>query len=76
MPEPEPRNAWSGMGVGWAIASTIVAGIAAVGGLGYLVDLLVGTDQHVFAGLGFLIGGFGGMYVVFLRWGRGNGEDG
>jgi hypothetical protein len=62
------------MGVGWAIASTIIAGIAAVGGIGYLVDWLVGTEKHVFTGIGFLIGGFGGMYAVYLRWGRGKGD--
>jgi F0F1-type ATP synthase assembly protein I len=64
---------WSGVGTGWAISSTLLGGMLAVGGLGYLVDRLVGTT-HVFTGIGFVIGGAGGVYAVYLRYGRG--EDG
>jgi F0F1-type ATP synthase assembly protein I len=67
-----PRDAWSGMGTGWAITSTMIGGIAAWGGLGYLADRLAGT-QHVFVPIGFLLGAAGAVYVVWLRYGRGEG---
>ncbi len=71
-----PRNdAWSGMGVGWAITATMLGGILAWGGLGYLADWLLNTG-HVFTALGFVLGAAGGIYIVYLRYGRGDGEDG
>jgi len=64
---------WSGVGTGWAISGTLLGGMLALGGLGYLVDRLLGT-AHVFTAIGFLVGGAGGVYSVYLRYGRG--EDG
>ena len=32
-----PDNAWSGMGTGWSITSTLIAGMLAWGGIGYLL---------------------------------------
>lgn len=66
------REAWSGMGVGWAITSTMIGGIAAWGAIGYLVDRLVGTDR-VFVSIGFVLGAVGATYLVWLRYGRGEG---
>jgi hypothetical protein len=57
------------MGIGWEIVGTLVAGIAAIGGLGYLVDWLAGTD-FVFTGIGFVLGAAGAIYSVYLRFGR------
>jgi hypothetical protein len=51
------------MGLGWAITGT-------------LVDRLVGTDRNVFAAVGIVLGAVGGIYVVYLRHGRGNDGDG
>ena len=68
-------NAWSGMGTGWSITSTLIAGMLAWGGIGYLVDRFVGTHQ-VFEGIGIVLGGAGGIYIVYLRYGRGNSDDG
>ena len=62
------------MGTGWAITSTLVAGILAWGGLGYLVDRLVGTSD-VFLAIGMVLGAAGGVYLVYLRYGRGDGGD-
>jgi ATP synthase protein I len=72
--EERRGNAWSGMGTGWSITSTLIAGMAAWGGVGYLVDRLVGTHD-VFVGIGIVLGGAGGIYIVYLRYGRGNGGE-
>jgi F0F1-type ATP synthase assembly protein I len=58
------------MGVGWAITSTLVGGIVTVGGLGYLLDKVLGTET-VFTAIGIVLGAASGIYVVYLRWGRG-----
>jgi hypothetical protein len=75
MPEQRPDNAWAGMGLGWTITGHLVGGIAAVGGIGYLVDLLLGTE-NVFTAIGFVVGAAGGIYAVYLRYGKGDGENG
>ena len=62
------------MGTGWAVTSTLVAGITVWGGIGYLVDRLVGTDQ-VFIAFGIVLGAAGGIYIVYLRYGK-RGRDG
>jgi F0F1-type ATP synthase assembly protein I len=66
-------SAWAGMGTGWSITSTLIAGMLAWGGVGYLVDRLLGTQ--VFVGIGIVLGGAGGVYIVYLRYGRGNRDD-
>jgi hypothetical protein len=63
------------MGLGWTITGTLIGGIFAVGGIGYLVDRLVGTE-HVFTGIGFVVGAAGAIYAVYLRFGKGDEGDG
>jgi len=72
MAGPERGDAWAGMGIGWAITSTLVAGMLVWGGIGLLVDRLVGTS-HVFLALGVVLGAAGGTYIVYLRYGKGEG---
>ena len=67
-------SAWSGMGTGWSITSTLIAGMLAWGGIGYLVDRVAGLHQ-VFLPIGIILGGAGGVYIVYLRYGRGNGDE-
>ena len=69
---PQRGDAWSGMGTGWSITATMIAGIVVWGGFGYLVDRLVGT-RDVFLALGVVLGAGGGVYLVYLRHGRGEG---
>lgn len=64
---------WSGMGTGWSITSTMIGGIATLGVLGYLVDLLLGIEK-VFLPIGFILGGAFGVYIIWLRYGRGEGD--
>ena len=63
-------EAWSGMGIGWAITSTLVGGIVTVGGFGYLLDRVLGTGT-AFTAIGIVLGAASGIYIVYLRWGRG-----
>jgi ATP synthase protein I len=66
---PKRGDAWAGMGTGWAITSTLIAGMAVCGGMGYLVDRLAGTSR-VFVGVGIVLGGLAGVYIIYLRYGR------
>lgn len=75
MPQPERNDAWSGMGIGWAISATLLGGILAWGGIGYLVDRLLGTER-VFTVIGFVLGAVGGITIVYLRYGREERRDG
>jgi F0F1-type ATP synthase assembly protein I len=65
-------DAWAGVGTGWAISGTMIAGIAVWGGIGYLVDRLAGTPK-IFTAIGVLLGAAGSIYLIYLRYGRGEG---
>lgn len=67
---PRGDDVWSGVGVGWAIISTLVAGILVLGGAGYLLDRIVGTGA-VLTAVGIVLGAAFGIYIVYLRYGRG-----
>ena len=71
MARPQRGDAWLGMGIGWAITSTLIAGMLVMGALGYLVDALFGTER-VFTGIGFVLGAALGVYAVYLRYGKGS----
>ena len=73
MAGPQRNDAWSGLGVGWAITSTLLGGMLAWGAVGYLADRLIGTP-HVFTAVGFVLGAAGGIYLVYLKYGRGDGD--
>jgi F0F1-type ATP synthase assembly protein I len=64
-----PRNVWEGYSAAWAIIGTLAAGIAVWGGLGYLADRLLGFRWPFFT-LGIVLGAAGGIYLVYLRYGR------
>lgn len=72
-PRDQRNESWGGMATGWAITGTMIGGMAAWGGLGYLLDRLLGT-QHVFVTAGFVLGAAGATYIVWLRYGRGEGD--
>jgi ATP synthase protein I len=57
------------MGVGWAVTSTMIGGIAAWGLIGYLLDRLVGTP-NVFSAIGMVLGAVGAIYIVYQRYGK------
>jgi ATP synthase protein I len=57
------------MGVAWAVMGTLIAGILAWGGLGLLADYLLGF-RWLFLPIGMVLGAGGGIYLVYLRYGR------
>ncbi len=65
-------SAGSGMGTGWSITSTLIAGMLTLGGLGYAVDRLIGLHK-VFLPLGIVLGGVAGVYAIYVRYGKGQG---
>jgi ATP synthase protein I len=73
MAPPRRDDAWSGMGTGWAITSTMIGGIAVCGGIGYGIDRLAGTDS-IFTVVGILLGAAAAIYLVYLKWGKDDGE--
>jgi ATP synthase protein I len=62
---------WAGVSTGWAISSYLLSGVVVWGGIGYLVDRLVGTP-HVFLAIGMVAGAVLGTYLIWLRYGRGD----
>jgi F0F1-type ATP synthase assembly protein I len=73
MPRKDRNDAWSGMGTGWSITATMLGGIAVWGGIGFLLDRLLGTAD-VFAALGMVLGAACSIYIVYLRYGKGEGN--
>jgi hypothetical protein len=73
MPRQQRDDGWSGTGIGWAITATLLGGIIAWGGLGYIADRLLGTPR-VFTAIGMVAGAAGAIYLVYLRYGRGDGD--
>jgi hypothetical protein len=64
-------GAWAGMGIGWAVVSTLIGGIALWGGLGYLADRLFGITPRILTAVGIVLGAAGAIYLVYLRFGKG-----
>ncbi len=73
MPRWPRDDGWSGVTIGWTVAATLLGGILVWGGIGYLIDRLVGVEGP-FVVLGVILGAAGGTYVVYLRYGRSDGK--
>lgn len=63
------ESPWSGFGEAWAVTSTLIAGMVAWAGIGYLFDLWLGF-RWLFLPLGMVVGMGGGIYLVYIRHGR------
>ena len=72
---PRDTEMWRGMGQAWDTLSTLVAGIAVWGGIGWGVDRLAGT-RPIFFVVGVLIGNFGGIYLAYVKSSREEGKGG
>jgi F0F1-type ATP synthase assembly protein I len=53
----------------WSILGTLVAGVLAWGGIGWLLDRWLGTRYLV--ALGILVGMAGAFYLIIKRYGSG-----
>jgi ATP synthase protein I len=69
-------GAWAGMGIGWAVVSTLIGGIVVWGGLGYLADRMFGINPRILTAVGIVLGAGAGIYLVYLRFGKGEGNGG
>jgi F0F1-type ATP synthase assembly protein I len=66
-PEREPSG--RGAEVVWSIIGTLVAGVLAWGGIGWLLDRWLGTRFLV--AVGVVVGMAGAFYLIIKRYGSG-----
>jgi F0F1-type ATP synthase assembly protein I len=64
-PEREPSG--RGAEMVWSIIGTLVAGVLAWGGIGWLLDRWLGTRYLV--AVGILVGMAGAFYLIIKRYG-------
>ena len=64
-PEREPSG--RGAEMVWSIIGTLVAGVLAWGGIGWLLDRWLGTRYMV--AVGILLGMAGAFYLIIKRYG-------
>ena len=57
---------WQGMGDAWTALSTMIAGIAVWGAVGYGLDRLFGIAPALMV-IGVLMGNFGSIYLIYTR---------
>ena len=71
MSEPGPEREPPGRGAEmvWSIIGTMIAGVLAWGGIGWLLDRWLGTRFLV--AVGILIGAAGAFYLIIRRYGGG-----
>jgi F0F1-type ATP synthase assembly protein I len=66
-PEQEPPG--RGAEMVWSIIGTLVAGVLAWGGIGWLLDRWLGTRYLV--AVGIVVGMAGAFYLIIKRYGSG-----
>jgi F0F1-type ATP synthase assembly protein I len=70
MSRPEkPGRPDRGSDLVWSILGTLVAGVLAWGGIGWLLDRWLGTRFLV--AVGILVGAAGAFYLIIRRYGSG-----
>ena len=69
MTEGRQPSHWSGASQGWAVLGTLLAGICVWGGIGWVVDLWLGTT--FVKAIGVIVGAAASIYYVTIRYGRG-----
>jgi ATP synthase protein I len=57
---------WQGMGDAWTALSTIIAGIAVWGAIGFGLDRVFGVAPVLMV-VGVLLGNFGAIYLIYVR---------
>jgi ATP synthase protein I len=64
-----PGRPGGGGDVVWSILGTLIAGVLAWGGIGWLLDRWLGTSFLV--AVGILVGAAGAFYLIIKRYGSG-----
>lgn len=70
--KPDPGDSWAGMSTGLAISAYMLSGVLIWSGVGYVIDRFAGTGK-VFTAIGMIVGAAASTYLIYLRYGRGNG---
>jgi ATP synthase protein I len=65
----QPGKPGGGGDIVWSIIGTLVAGVLAWGGIGWLLDRWLGTEFLV--AVGILVGAAGAFYLIIRRYGGG-----
>ena len=65
----KPDRPGGGSDIVWSIIGTLVAGVLAWGGIGWLLDRWLGTGYLV--AVGILVGAAGAFYLIIRRYGSG-----
>jgi F0F1-type ATP synthase assembly protein I len=68
-PEQPRKPGGGGADMVWSIIGTLVAGVLAWGGIGWLLDRWLGTEFLV--AVGILVGAAGAFYLIIRRYGSG-----
>ena len=68
-PPEQPHKPGGGSDIVWSIIGTLVAGVLAWGGIGWLLDRWLGTEYLV--AVGILLGAAGAFYLIIRRYGSG-----
>lgn len=75
MPDTSPPNdSWNGIGTGWTISGSLLAGVLLYGGIGFLLDHWLGTPK-VFTAIGMLLGAGLSTYLIYVKYGKGKRGD-
>lgn len=69
-PDQDP---WHGMSTGWSVVTLMLGAVLAWGGIGFLIDWLAGTGK-VFTAIGMVVGAAGGVYLIYMKYGRDHDE--
>jgi len=67
-PHPAGDSGTPEAGEGWTALAYLIGGLSVWGFIGWLVDQWLDTDGLA-TGIGFLLGGAGGVYLVIRRLG-------
>ncbi len=67
MTEQRPPGGSDGASQGWAVFGTLLAGIVVWGGIGWLVDLWLGTT--FVKAIGVIVGAASAIYLIMVKYG-------
>jgi hypothetical protein len=77
-PEPTPLHPAlvpRGESITWSATGSLLAGPIVWGAVGLGLDRIFGTG-HVFLAIGAVVGSLAGFWIVYLRFGRGEADQG
>jgi F0F1-type ATP synthase assembly protein I len=63
----QPSGA-SGAAQGWAVVGTLITGIVVWGGIGWLIDLWLGTS--FVRAIGVIVGAAAAIYLIAVKYGK------